>query len=410
MDAPDLSIDELEPRRSHLRVASVTETFPPEVNGVARTMGMLIDGLRARDHAVQLIRPRQGAHDLATRSPNFEEMLRPGVPIPRYSQLRMGMPAKVALEREWSLKRPDVVHIATEGPLGWSALAAARKLRLPVVAGFHTNFHAYSRHYGFSWLSKPVAAYLRKFHNRADCTLVPTQQMARELEALGFERLRVVGRGVNTTMFNPAKRSEELRRHWGAGPDTLVALCVSRFAPEKNFPLLLEAFRAMQTARPDSRLVLVGDGPMAEELRQTGLGVVVAGRKINGELSQHYASADAFLFPSVTETFGNVTLEAMASGLGVVAFDYAAARQYLQHGESGLLAPFDNPGAYIELCLLLARNPSLAHDMGRKARRIAESISWESVIDAFESALLEVSVRTHSKNADKPAEPAREAA
>jgi glycosyltransferase involved in cell wall biosynthesis len=301
----------------------------------------------------------------------------------------MGMPARQALIRAWNLRRPDLVHIATEGPLGWSALSAARKLRLPVATDFHTNFHAYSRHYGISWLRRPIAGYLRRFHNRADCTLVPTHELAQQLSELRFERLRIVGRGVNPESFSPLRRSTKLRARWGAGHDSLVALCVSRFAPEKNFPLVVEAFEAMRRLHPDAKLVLVGDGPLLDELRRAKVGCVIAGRLVNGELSAHYASADVFLFPSITETFGNVTLEAMASGLGIVAYDYAAARQHLKHGQSALLAPFDNRAAFIAQAEHLAREPRLARELGRAARNVAQNVTWEHVVRDFEAALLE---------------------
>ena len=283
----------------------VTETYPPEVNGVARTVGLMVDGLRARGHFVQLVRPRQNGHDVAAAETGFEELLKRGIPIPRYTQLKFGAPAKGALLDAWRKQRPDIVHIATEGPLGWSALAAAKKLGLPVATDFHTNFHAYSRHYGFAWLARPVTAYLRSFHNKADCTLVPTAELAEQLGRGGFRGLRVVGRGVNPAVFTPGRRSRELRASWGAGDDTPVALCVSRFAPEKNFDLVIAAYEAMRRVRADVKLVLVGDGPLAENLRKKNVGYVIAGRKVNGELSQHYASADVFLFPSITETFGD---------------------------------------------------------------------------------------------------------
>ncbi|MGA8005928.1 MAG: glycosyltransferase family 1 protein, partial [Burkholderiales bacterium] len=327
-------IDELAPRGGSLRIAMVTETYPPEVNGVARTIGLMVEGLRSRGHAIQLVRPRQHRGEPRANESGFEELLRPGIPVPRYTQLKMGAPGARVLASAWRRWRPDLVHIATEGPLGWSALTAARKLKLPVVTDFHTNFHAYSKHYGISWLRRPIEGYLRHFHNRADCTLVPTEELAEQLGARGFERLRVVGRGVNPQVFSPERRSAAVRAGWGAGDDTLVALCVSRFAPEKNFPLVIEAYQAMRRQRPDTTLVLVGDGPLLEQLRRARIGCVIAGRLVNGELSAHYASADVFLFPSITETFGNVTLEAMASGLGVVAYDYAAARQHLEHGRS----------------------------------------------------------------------------
>lgn len=373
-----------------MKIAMVTETYPPEVNGVARTIGLMAEGLHARGHTVQLIRPRQNGHDFPSDMPGFNTVLRPGIPIPRYTQLRMGAPSRRALERRWVDVRPDLIHIATEGPLGWSALSAAHRLGIPAASDFHTNFHAYSRHYGAAWLARGVAAYLRKFHNRAACTMVPTREMAEDLKTLGFERLRIVGRGVDPQIFSPASRSKELRASWGASDETLVALCVSRFAPEKNFPLVMDAYEAMRRVRPDARLVLVGDGPLAAELESRKVGYVIAGRKVNGELSRHYASADVFLFPSMTETFGNVTLEAMASGLGIVTYDYAAAREVLRHRVSALLAPFGDAQAFIAQAVTLAREPALARTLGRAARTAAETLTWDRVVRDFEAVLVDV--------------------
>jgi glycosyltransferase involved in cell wall biosynthesis len=372
-----------------MHIAMVTETYPPEVNGVARTVALMAEGLCARGHSVQLVRPRQRRDDRAQHSAGYEELLRPGLPIPRYTQLRMGLPSGRALARAWRERRPDIVHIATEGPLGWSALSAARRLGLPVATDFHTNFHAYSRHYGAAWLARPVAALLRRFHNRAHCTMVPTHEMAADLGRLGFERLRVVGRGVNAATFSPQRRRAALRARWGAGEDDLVALCVSRFAPEKNFPLVLDAYAAMRRASPSTKLVLVGDGPMEDELRAANTGSVIAGRLVNGELSAHYASADVFLFPSLSETFGNVTLEAMASGLAVVAYRTAAARQHIEDGVSGLLAEPGDRAGFMAHAVSLARDAERARELGCAARVAAAPFSWERIAGDFEAVLLE---------------------
>jgi len=373
-----------------MRIAMVTETYPPEVNGVARTIGLMAEGLQKRGHVIQLVRPRQNGHDHAIDTPGFAEVLRPGIPIPRYTQLKMGMPCGRLLGRAWREQRPDIVHIATEGPLGWSALAAARRLDIPVATDFHTNFHTYMRDYGMAWMARPVAAFLRGFHNRAACTMVPTREMAEELAAIRFERLRVVGRGVNPTVFSPERRSPELRATWGAGDDTPVALCVSRFAHEKNFALVIQAYEAMRRIRDDVKLVLVGDGPLADELRRKNVGYVIAGRKVNGELSRHYASADIFLFPSMSETWGNVTIEAMASSLGVVAYDYAAAREVIRHGENGLLAPFGDAAAFVAHAEHLARDLALARMLGCAARKTAEGLTWERIVADFEAVLIDV--------------------
>jgi glycosyltransferase involved in cell wall biosynthesis len=373
-----------------MRIAMVTETYPPEVNGVARTMNEMVEGLRRRGHSIALARPRQSAADAPFIDGNLVEWLGPGMAVPRYPQLKFGLPAKRALLGQWSRWRPQVVHIATEGPLGWSALAAARALGAPVATDFHTNFHAYSAHYGAGWLARPVMAYLRYFHNRAGCTMVPTREMAEGLRRMGFRDLRVVGRGVHPEVFSPLKRSAQLRERWGAGEDTPVALCVSRFAPEKNLALVIRAFEAMRAVRPDTRLVLVGDGPMTEELRRRNVGYVIAGRLVNGELSAHYASADIFLFPSLSETFGNVTVEAMASGLAIVAYRYAAAREHLRDGESAVLpAPGDESG-FLAGAVRLVSNLESARALGRAARRAGEDLTWERIVRDFEAVLADV--------------------
>jgi glycosyltransferase involved in cell wall biosynthesis len=350
----------------------------------------MVEGLRRRGHSIALARPRQSAADSAFIDGNLVEWLGRGMAVPRYPQLKFGLPAKGALAMEWTRWRPDVVHIATEGPMGWSALAAARQLGVPVATDFHTNFHTYSSHYGAAWLSRPVMAYLRHFHNKAGCTMVPTVELADELRERGFRGLRVVGRGVDPSVFSPARRSSALRARWGAGQDTPVALCVSRFAPEKNFPLVIQAFEAMRAVRPDARLVLVGDGPMAGELRRRNIGYVIAGRLVNGELSAHYASADIFLFPSLSETFGNVTLEAMASGLAIVAYRYAAAREHLRDGESALLAqPGDEP-CFLAAAVRLAADLEQARALGRAARAAAETLTWKRIVHDFEEVLADV--------------------
>lgn len=386
--ATEIQVDSFAPADSRLRVAYVTETWPPEVNGVSLTAARMVEGLTRRQHDVQLVRPRQSDPGEAASGPRFHEVLMRGLPIPRYPQLRMGLPAQRQLLELWSTRRPDVVHVATEGPLGWSAVNAARRLKLPVTSDFRTNFHAYSRHYGVGWLRKPILAYLRKFHNRTLATLVPTEPLRRELTQAGFRQVQVVARGVDTRGFAPEHRSDELRRSWLAGHDDLVVLCVGRLAPEKNLALLAHAFDAIAVGHPRARLVLVGEGPQRAELAQRLPGAVFAGQRRGAELAAHYASADLFLFPSLTETFGNVTAEAMASALPVVAFDYAAAAQLITPGASGLLVPFGDEAEFTRTALMLARSRELRGVLGRAARQRALQQDWDSVIARFELELL----------------------
>lgn len=377
-------VENFSPIRASLRVAVVTETYPPEVNGVALTVDRLVRGLQDRQHSVQLVRPRQPRSELHLPDGGLEQVLTRGLPIPRYPHLRMGLPAKRALLSLWMKHRPDIVHVATEGPLGWSALQAARKLKLPITSDFRTNFHAYSRHYGIGWLHKPIAAYLRKFHNLAHCTMVPTPGLQAELTGMGFERLLVVARGVETQRFDPACRSPELRASWGALPDDPVVLSVGRLAAEKNLDLLAQAYHAMREVNPRLKLVVVGDGPEREHLRALCPQAVMAGARSGAELAQHYASADMFLFPSMTETYGNVTPEAMASGLAVLAFNYAAASELIQHGTNGLLVPFGDEAAFVRRAADMAANAAMVARLRAGARDSTLGLDWSLIVAQVE--------------------------
>jgi glycosyltransferase involved in cell wall biosynthesis len=381
----NILVDDFLPARRSLRVALVTETYPPEVNGVAATIARVVEGLRLRGHQLQLVRPRQSSGHEASDEGSLVEVLLRGLPIPRYPQLKMGLPSRRALIRLWTAKRPDVVHIVTEGPLGWSALQAALQLKLPVVSDFRTNFHAYSRHYGVGWLRTPVMAYLRKFHNRTACTMVPTHNLKSELTAAGFKGLRVVARGVDTQLFNPLRRSEALRTSWGATPHTPVALCVGRLAPEKNMGAVISAFEAMREEEPRLRLVLVGDGPDRQRLQQRSPDTRFAGLRHGEDLAAHYASADVFLFASTTETFGNVVPEAMASGLAVVAYDHAAAGQLIRHGENGLLARLDDTDEFCRVARRIAGDAALVRELGARARATAGDMDWGRIVESIES-------------------------
>lgn len=386
-----------------LRIAVVTETYPPEVNGVARTIGTMVERLLARGHRIQLVRPRQGKQDKPRDTAHLETLLRPGVPIPYYRELRMGLPAKRVLEQNWRLRRPDVVQVVTEGPLGSSALAAAKTLGIPACSEFHTNFDRYSSHYGAGLLADLIATYLRHLHNRAELTMVPTQELAEQLSAEGYRRLRVVGRGIDTALFGPGQRSEALRRSWSARPQDTVAIYVGRLAPEKNLRLFVRAARAMRAIDPRLRVVVVGDGPDAAALRASEREFVFAGMRTGAELARHYASADVLLFPSLTETFGNVTTEALASRLAVVAYDYAAARQYIRHGESGLLAPFGQSDRFVALASQIAADRSLLERIRAGAELAAHALSWDRVIDDLEAVLLELRAQDRGAQAQPAA-------
>ena len=372
-----------------LSIALVTETYVPEVNGVAITIGRMVHGLLKRGHRIHMIRPRQGKQDAAKDEGTYAETLVSGMPIPGYPELKSGLPAKNLLLKLWRKQRPDVVHIATEGPLGWSALSAARKLAIPVSTDFHTNFHNYTQHYGIGLLKKPIAAYLRHFHNKSACTLVPTASLQQQLEHEGYRNVLVVSRGVDTELFHPAKRDRELRESWNADEDTPVVMLVSRIAPEKNLQVVMRAFEKIRKLNPLARLVIVGDGPARAELQKQHPQVIFAGMRTGEALARHYASGDIFLYPSLTETYGNVTVEAMASGLATLAYDYAAAQQHIHHDINGLLATYADSDAFIAEASTLANDLPRVRRLGAAARATVESLTWEHIMGQMEAVLLD---------------------
>jgi glycosyltransferase involved in cell wall biosynthesis len=380
-----ITVELFEPAQRSLRIAVVTETWPPEVNGVAVTLSKLIHHLGQRHHTIQLIRPRQNKTDKGYEETGWSELLLRGLPIPRYPQLKLGLPSKKELIKAWSTRRPDLVHIATEGPLSWSALQAAHTLRLPVTSDFRTNFHSYCQHYGVGWLTKPIMAYLKKFHNRTAFTMVPTQAMKYQLEALGFKNLKVVARGVDTQFFHPNQRDESLRQSWNVKPETLVMLSVGRLAAEKNLDLTIETYQALKAAGRDVQMVFAGDGPMRAITQAKCPDALFVGMCTHAQLTQVYASADLVLFSSLTETFGNVTLESLASGTPVLAFDCAAAGEFITHHKNGWLADCDAPQAYIQCALDITQDTSTLRAAREHARASVEHLGWDEIAGQVET-------------------------
>ncbi|MDZ5604810.1 glycosyltransferase family 1 protein [Pseudomonas sp. RP23018S] len=376
-----------------LHITLVSETFPPEINGVATTLGRLREGLCLRGHRVEVIRPRQSGDTTGLADPDL--LLTRGWPVPGYPGLQWGQVSMHKLLRRWRRRRPDVLYIATQGPLGLSALRAARRLGIAIVSGFHTNFPQYAGQYGLGLLARALTGYLRAFHRRTATTLAPSASQRLDLQRRGFERLGVLARGVDATLFNPARRSQALRDSWGLRPDDIAVLHVGRLAVEKNLSLLAPCLHALQRAYPQRRLrmVLVGDGPQRQGLEQQLPDAVFCGVQRAETLAEHYASGDLFLFPSLSETFGNVVLEAMASGLAVVAFDEAAAAQHLQHGHNGALAlPGDSAGFIDAACWLLEENETLRR-VRLNARHHALHQGWAAIVEQFEGHLAEACSR-----------------
>ncbi len=372
-----------------MRITLVTETYFPQVNGVSRTLRELVRHLTDRGDEVQLIHPDYGE---AVEGGGRAHAVR-SVMLPFYKELYLPLPPFRAVHRAIDAFRPDLVHIATEATLGLSALRFARRRRLNIVSSFHTHFDQYSRHYRVGWARGVIGGYLRWFHNQTRETYVPSQATIRQLEGFGFERLVLWKRGVDASMFRPDRPGrEEIRRALGWTPDDVVIAYVSRIAPEKNVDYLADALAIVEARRPEERILMVGDGPSRGALeRRLGGQARFVGYKTGEDLADHFAAADLFAFSSLTETFGNVVLEAMASGLPVVALRAGGVGETVRPGETGLLVePTEPPDRLAAAILSLVERPDERRRMAEAARRYAESQSWDAIMGGLRDRYLSV--------------------
>ncbi|QYR53709.1 glycosyltransferase family 4 protein [Lysobacter soyae] len=362
----------------------VTETYPPEVNGVALTVQDLEKGLRARGHAVDVIRPRQGED--TTGQPH--ELLMRSSEIPRYPGMRFGHPAGSTLRKRWQKSRPDALYIATEGPLGYSAVRAAVKLGIPFATGFHTRFDQYMRDYGVPFLQPLALRWMRHFHNASDATLVPTCELADFLISMGFDKVSHLPRAVDTARFSPDKRDHTLRASWGLGPDDLAVIYLGRIAAEKNLPLAVRTFREIQRRQPTAKFIWVGVGPEAENIERANPDFVFAGLRRGDDLARHFATADMFVFPSHSETFGNVTIESMASGVPPVAYRYGAAKEHLRDGIDGFAVEGKGEDNFVDAAIRLATDAELRASMRVNARESVARLQPAQVASDLDDILM----------------------
>jgi glycosyltransferase involved in cell wall biosynthesis len=360
-----------------MRITLVTETYFPQVNGVSRTLGSLVETTVKSGHQVQLIIPRYP--DPVKGSNGVQVVDFPGLALPFYREILLPVVPSGKLGRILRDFDPDVIHIATEGTLGLSALKAARRLQVPVVSSYHTNFPQYLKHYRMGWLEPGSRGYLRWFHNRTGCTLVPTREMSDRLIKNGFYNVDVWSRGIDTRMFNPSRRDPDLRKMMGVEEGDTAFLYVGRLAPEKNLMMMIKAFDSLSGSVP-VKLILVGDGPYRRELEKKGdPRMFLAGYRYGKELAALYASSDIFVFPSLTDTFGNVMQEAMACGLPVIAFDITGPRSVVRNFETGLLAGDVSEESLSTAMERVAANGDLRHVLAEGALEFARTREWDRV-------------------------------
>lgn len=353
-----------------LRIAIVTETFLPKMDGVVRSLLELLRYLRRNGHQAMVFCPGAGE----TTADGFPVVHAGGVPFPPYPELRLAWrcPTLAPTLRRW---QPDVVHLAGPALLGLHGLRAAHNCGVPAAGHFQTNLAAYARHYGAPWLAPLAWKYLTILHNRCAANYLPTQAIAAEARRHGMRRLRVLGRGVDAERFAPGRRSAALRAAWSVQPQDVVALYVGRLAPEKNLTKLIELAHAV----PECKLVIVGDGPARAALGAAlGDRAHLTGQLQGDALAAAYASADFFAFPSLTETYGQVLQEAMASGLPVLAMRAGGVPEVVEDHRTGLLC---HPSAWVATARRLHASPALRSALGSEGRAVAVTRSWAVIFD-----------------------------
>lgn len=379
-----------------MRVAIITENFLPKLDGVTRTLAKLLEYLQSHGHHALLLGPESGMTEYA----GAEIVGTPGVPLPFYPELRLNFFRPLFLRRLTGFQ-PDVIHLVDPVVLGMAGPAVARMLGKPLVSSYHTNLAAYCKHFGFPRLVHPMWLYNRFIHNQCALTFCPSPSTAEMLRAHGFQRVRLWQRGVDTVLFRPERRNEVTRASWLADEQKAVLMYVGRVSWEKNLRLLTSAYRQMDHTR--CHLVIVGDGPALREIRQevADLPVTFTGYLRGEELAGAYASADIFAFPSRTETFGQVVLEAMASGLPVVGLQAEGVRDSVEDGRTGYLlageymTEEEEAAAYRKLLERLVERPERRQAMGAAAQRAASQHTWDEAMRSLLSGYLDVLAQEH---------------
>lgn len=366
-----------------MRVAIITENFYPKLDGVTRTIGILLEYLEKRGHPAIVFGPEGGPRRFA----GAKVVPVPGVKLPFYPELRALLP-RWSVGRRLARFQPDIVHLADPMLLGMAGLFWAHRIGAPVVAAYHTNIADYMAHFQIAHfrlgaLEGPVWGYRRFLHNQCAATLCPSPTTVAMLRAQGFERVHLWQRGVDGALFTPDRRSQAQRAALGAGPDDTILLFVGRVSHEKNVMILAAAYRAL--ARPGLRLVVVGDGPAREELTAAlhGLPVTFTGYQKDAALADIYAAADCFLFPSTTETFGQAVQEAMASGLPVVGGEAGGVCDLVQPGVTGLLAKPNDTADFTRAARELLDDPARRARMGAAGRAATRTRTWDGVMDGL---------------------------
>jgi glycosyltransferase involved in cell wall biosynthesis len=375
-----------------------TDTYPPQVNGVSVVTALSAAGLVARGWDCAVVAPKYPAEetDVFTehvRNVKHEVLAIPSLPFPYYRDIRLSAPAYFSVLHLARRFRPDLIHSETDFVIGRIGQLVGATLGIPRVSSYHTDFSRYTTEYGIGWFRKPVMSYLARFHRRSLRTYTPSAPSREDLLRYGVRDVEVWGRGVDINAYAPKHRSAALRERLQLG-DRFTFLYVGRLAAEKNAEMIVEAYaKAIPMLPADStRLVIAGAGPKEAAVRAAA----PEGVTFLGYLDRHkdlpalYASSTAFLFASLTETLGLVVLEAMASGLPVIATPSGGVADHLRDGVNGVAYPPRDTEAMAAAMVALATDPERARRLGEGARRTAEALSWDHELDRLDVSYREV--------------------
>lgn len=359
------------------RVVLFTESFPPKIDGVSKSAYLTLRYLQETGREVLVFAP-----DIAPDRVGPSRVIPcPSISLPFAPETRLAFPHG-RVRHHLDIFQPDLIHLFSPVSLAVAGMFAGQRRRVPVVANYQTDLPAYTQLYGFGYITTLMRNWLRTLHNRCHLTLVPSPVTLRQLRDQGYHRLRIWRRGVDIRRFDPAHRSDAMRRRLlnGRDPRSLLCVYVGRLATEKRIDLLREV-----ADLPGVALTLVGDGAERARLENTfaGTGTHFTGYLVGEDLAAAYASADAFLFPSPTETFGQVVQEALASGLPAVVINQGGVVDLVEHGATGLICPGD-PAAFADAVRALQGNPALRARMAANARRSALQFPWETIMAQLE--------------------------
>lgn len=360
-----------------MRIALFSETFLPKVDGIVNTLCYLLRHLAERGHESILFAPTSPTPSYArTRIYTFA-----GRPFPLYPELKLVSPM-VNIRQHLLDFQPDLIHAVQPITLGTAGMWHARRLGIPVVASYHTDIAGYAAQWGLEWLQGPIWHTFRAIHEKADLNLCPSTSTLQQLQEQNFPRLRLWTRGVDTAQFHPQWRTAAWRQRLTDGqPDAPLLLYVGRLSVEKR----VEWLRPLLDQFPHVRLAVVGDGPARDQLERLFAGTPThfTGYLRGVELAHAYAAADIFTFPSAHETLGNVVLEAMASGLPVVAAQSGGPLDVVTHGQNGLFFDPDNRDDLTAQVATFLTDPALARRLGQEARATATQRTWAQVLDSL---------------------------